>query len=675
MLNRCAPVTLLFCLALLGLAACTDTDQAPTQEATPQTLTLIARPDPSTMDDTVAKLVTEAWEELNATLGRASATAEETANAYARYGLTAFGNGLSLPAEMAFENASALMPKDVRWIYFLALVSEYQGNLEQAEQRFNQVLSFRPSDPPTMLRLAKVYFEQGRMEEATALYEKILQADSGSASAHYGMGRVASAQSNYREAVEHFERALALQPSADRIHYFLGQAWRSLNDLSKAKFHLQKRGTSEPHFVDPLFDQISGGESRIEGLWTHMNAGSQAFVDGDYTVAAEQFRLATENLPDDSRSWQSLGMALNKTGDSQGATAAYEKALELAGDDAVIRHELAKLLYSSGAHQAAQEHLTRALEKDPKMLAALKTQAQMQRATNRADAALNTYDKALALDPQSSDLIIAKAEVLLDMNQAETAVDLLLAANQINPQDPDLLMTLGLIMADIERPADAVAHLKQALLNAQDDDTRSRAHYALGFAQQRGGTTDAALASYAKAIELNPRHQAAHLSLARTHFQMRQLDDAMAAYQGYLSRWPDHDSVVVEAAQLSLMLGNGRQALQLLEARASSQSASPRLLGSLARLLVLSGDSSIADPQRALLLAEQALIKNGAPAHAETLALSQAANGQFDEAVKLQQHILKVAADEMPPTVLQRVQANLQRYQSGSLGNLPFDAR
>lgn len=647
----------------------------PAQSQDPRIALLeIPAPNADAMDSDVAAVVQTSWEKLNSIIVQDGLTPEARAQAYATYGLSAFGNGLALPAGAAFENARILAPGDERWIYFLALMHQYNGKLEKAVTSFEQVLDLMPEDLPTLLRIGKVCFEQAKMQDSEAFYRRVLNVDPQSAAAYYGLGRVSSANGEYLRAVSYFEKAITLQPRADRINYFLGMAWRNLGESEKAKAYLLKHGSNEPNFEDPLFDEISGGESRIGGVWVHMNAGSQAFVEGSYTSAVEQFYLATEDLPDDPRSWQSLGMALNKMSDGEGAIKAYQKALSLSQNNAVINHEIAKLMMADGDSQKAEMHLKQAITIDPRMLDAHTTFAGLLSSTGRQKEALVEYEKALVLDPLSGEIAIALAEILVALDLTDDAVATLAETISINPRDSNVRMAYGLVLADAGQLDMAMTEVRQALNDAEDDDTRGRAHFAIGQVNLRQGGEGEAITSFGSALRLNPRHRAAALELARTFIRVRDYQQALGTYDVFLQNWPDNDGARVEAARVAVMLGNGSKAKSILEVGAKEKSASARLLGTLARLLMLSTESDVKNPEQALKHAQRALAKNQSFQHQETLALCHASAGRFKQAVELQKHLIKEAGSSVTARTRARMGKNLERYRAESLGRLPFDA-
>ncbi|MBT8114774.1 MAG: tetratricopeptide repeat protein [Arenicella sp.] len=674
-------VALLISATAIFLSACSqdDADQLNTESAvaplsSSATLREIPHPNPATMEADVAALLEASWSELNSKLADADSTPASKAEAYANYGLTAYGNGVVIPAEAAIENAKRLAPNDVRWIYFLALMHQAAGNLDQAATGFERVLELRNDDLPALIRLGNVRFEQAHMDKARELYRQVLVVDAQSAAALFGLGRVASATGNYKEAVSLLEKVLELQPSADRSNYLLGLAWRNLGDRDKAAAYLARRGTGEPGFADPLFDQISGGAARIGGLWANMNAGSQALVDGNYALAVEEFRRATQNHPDDPRSWQSLGMGLAKTGDTEGAENAYLRALELADDNAVVHHKLAALLIETARYADAEKHLMQAIEIDERMLEAHAALASLLTRIGRTEEALKRFDTALSLDPQSGELAISRAETLIALGRSDDAVTALAAAARINPLDASVGLAYGVVLAEVGQLDKATKQIRRVLDATKDDNTRGRAHYALGHVHLQRGNGNEAIASFGNALKLDPRNRAAGLELARTFVRVRDLEQALATYDVHIGLWQDDDVTRLEAARVALMLGNGSKALSLLQDRAEQATASARLIGSLARLLVLAGDANIRNPKLALQLAQRAVQKSKALQHRETLALCRAALGQFNEAVQLQERLLQEAPADIAPANRSRLQENLDRYRTQSQGRLPFDA-
>ncbi len=635
----------------------------------------LSKPDSASMEQQVAQIMDSAWTQLQEDLTQAANEPIQQAEAYAQYGLAAFGNGLAIPAKRAFELATQAAPSDVRWIYYLALIHEYLGELDFAVARLDKVLAFRKDDKPTLIRLGGVYFEQSEFEKSMQSYQRVVDQEPTNAAALAGLARIAATENNHQLAVDLFQKALEQQPNADQLYYALGLSLRALGKKDEAKAALAKRGSNEPSFNDPLFDEITGGQEQADGLWTHMTAGSQALVEGNYAKAAEEFELATVDLPEDPRSWQSLGLARARLNDLKGATQAYLKAETLSPENAEIHLELGKLYRASSEHIKAEQHLLRAIEIDPGKLESHKALAEHYQSSQQANKAIRYIESALALDPQSSDLVLSKAEALVVLGRSDEALKALSDAVNVNPKDAQVRLAYGLMLSENSKPQDGLVQVDLGLKNSETPSQQSRAHYAAGTIKTKMSNTQGALESFSEALKLDSNNHAAALELARTFLRLRDLNKAIGTYEVLIKNQPTNDSARIEAAQASLMLGDGEKAKAILQEGANNPRATPRLLGSYARLLILSTQASVKDPQSALKYAEKALNLQTNASNLETLALSHAVLGNIEEAISLQRTLLDQYAAGTDQRTSTRIQRNLARYQQGNMGRLPLDAK
>lgn len=106
-------------------------------------------------------------------------------------------------------------------------------------------------------------------------------------------------------------------------------------------------------------------------------AGNQAFEDGLYDRAAEQYREALQENPDHIHALRGLARSLHLAGRHEEALALYDEAIARTAappNDAEERAELAAnyanrgiLLDTMGRHEEALADYTQALELDPEM--------------------------------------------------------------------------------------------------------------------------------------------------------------------------------------------------------------------------------------------------------------------------------------------------------------------
>jgi tetratricopeptide (TPR) repeat protein len=158
----------------------------------------------------------------------------------------------------------------------------------------------------------------------------------------------------------------------------------------------------------------------------------------------------------------------------------------------------------------------------------------------------------------------------------------------------------------------------------------------LGALFEERGDLAQALERYQEGLRLDPQHSAGHASRGRVLLQLGRLADARAAFERAKTLGADSaalDALLGTSAQLL-----GRDAEAILEFR-SALARDPELISAannLAWLLATSRDPSLRDPREAVRLAELAVEKQTEPnaGFLDTLAVSYAADGRFDDAVR-----------------------------------------
>ncbi len=111
--------------------------------------------------------------------------------------------------------------------------------------------------------------------------------------------------------------------------------------------------------------------------------------------------------------------------------------------------------------------------------------------------------------------------------------------------------------------------------------------------------------------------------------------------------------------------GRSLEARRRLEEGWQAIPESVELLHALARMLASADDPDTRDGERALELARLTLRAGPSPDRLETLAMALAEAGVFEEAVRLQQDLIRDLSWEGRLDELPRLEANLARYRAG----------
>ncbi len=209
-----------------------------------------------------------------------------------------------------------------------------------------------------------------------------------------------------------------------------------------------------------------------------------------YQIAREGQALSREDLSN-----RALGLARGNL--REPAIESYKELLASKPDDAGMLQRLATLYYSQKRLKLAME-TAEALAKVPD--GAVPGNALIgiiHHDEHRTEAAVAANEKVLELDPELRTLALPSSLFYADFAQ-------------------DLI--------DLDRPADASRHLRRALKHGEDPTLLNL----LGVAFEREGKSDQAVASWKRAIELDPNASRPWLNLGLRALEAGRIDEAIA---------------------------------------------------------------------------------------------------------------------------------------------------
>lgn len=261
----------------------------------------------------------------------------------------------------------------------------------------------------------------------------------------------------------------------------------------------RKTGTPDWEKLTGKFSQAVDADSDLAEA--HFNLGVLAEKRGKVDEAVSHYKRAISAKPSLTAAYENLAVMMENAGRGDEAAEQYKKILERYPDDAGARARLASLVRESGDAERALELAREALLRDPKNLTAMKVQLR----------------------------------VYLDKGDLQLARLVALRASALDANDPELSFALGQILEKEGEPLAAQAQYKRTL-TLRDDygpargklvemavgsrnwpiaerelrkllESRPRdadLHYSLGVVVRAQGKLDEALASYEKALALDP---------------------------------------------------------------------------------------------------------------------------------------------------------------------------
>jgi tetratricopeptide (TPR) repeat protein len=566
-------------------------------------LASVPRPDLAALAEESREQLLEARARLDEALA-VPARAGEVGTLFGRMGELYYLYELLVPSAVCFENAHRLLPDDYRWPYFLGAIASARGEVDEAIAFFSQAAALAPEDAAVHIRLGRLYLDRDELAAAAEHLEKALALDAESAAAHEGLGRVARAQGDYPVALDHFNEALRLQPTASSLHYHLGMIYRDLGDREQARAQLLLNHHHPVVLRDPL---VNGLAREGRGPRRYLEAGQKALELGNFETAASAFRQVVARSPEDPRARYNLALALAGLGRLDESIEELHRALELDPEYGDALFNLGSSLAQAGRFEEAAEAFGRLARLDPSDAAAQVQQANALREGGRPDEALRVIGDLLTRLPDHAHALLLSAALLSDRGET----------------------------------AEAERRLERVLRLATGDEDLAEAHMALGDLAHGAGRLAEALDHFERARSLLPRSPRALGGAAFLLGAMGRYAEAAEIFSTLVDLTPGDPNAHFSRAMAFLLGGDCAGAVTALEQGIARLPRALGLVHLLARILATCPDTADRDGSRAVELARA--VERQAPSveHAQTLAMAFAETGAWDQAIELQEQVVR----------------------------------
>ena len=302
-------------LVAFGAGACSKTDQPSRTKTAPNAVQAKLSPDTgepgrTTSDDGEGGPVTVVQ---NAT--------GSFADGEAAYRAKKYGEAVAI-----FADYTERRPRNAWGHYMLALSAWKNGDTKSAELAFEKALSIDPRHLKSLVNLGRVFIEQKRYDEAIERLARAGEIDSESAEVQRLLGRVYHAQRRTDDAVQAYRRAIELNE---------GDAW-SMNNLGLVL--LDAKRASE---ALPLLEKAVELRKNVPEF--HNNLGMALEHTGRFKAAAGAYSGALGADPGYAKAKQNLARVEAVKGGPEESPAGVQQADtvgtngEIAGDDKTAR--------------------------------------------------------------------------------------------------------------------------------------------------------------------------------------------------------------------------------------------------------------------------------------------------------------------------------------------------
>jgi protein O-GlcNAc transferase len=299
------------------------------------------------------------------------------------------------------------------------------------------------------------HLKAGRYIDAERCYRQVTESDSQYPGAVVNLGFVLREQGRTNEARGVLERAVRIAADDADGHYLLGSILEATGPRDAGISHLQKAIDLRP----------------------------------DFEFARRQ-----------------LIIALLKSNRRTEATELCEESIAILPDSGELHFYRSHLYLQAGEKSLAIASCQRALALDPGSIAAQQSLSRLMLETEQFEQAEVSYRREIELTPEHFGPYHQLGVVLLRMSKHVEAIELFKRAISLNPNSAASYSSLGAAYTEFDDTSAEILALARAnferavALEPQNSDL----HYSLGRSYWRGAQIDRAVASFDRAIELNP---------------------------------------------------------------------------------------------------------------------------------------------------------------------------
>jgi len=512
-------------------------------------------------------------------------------------------------AAIEYRNALRADPENAHAIRQLGMAFYQTADFRQAFPFLRKAVENDPDDTELRLNLGRIYIIARAREEAktqaeavldmapTNLQAMVLLLDSATSS-----NELVAATERLKAGEEQFKHAAVYHSAIAKTHVLHGRLEDAETSYLKARE------------VDP-----ANAASHLALATFYLQTRRPDEAAACYQRAAE---LAPENAAIQAR-WATFRLERGQVAE---ARAIAEAALVKAPDDRLCMLAMAKIALKERKLDECDKYLAEVLAQTPSSVDALLVRAALAMARGKPADAVSQLEELCTRFPKTPSLRIKLASTRLRNRQVRRAVEDLQAAVAMAPkavQPRIMLAELQIRTGDAES---AIRHL-EGLIKTYPD--MAPAHTLLGTAHGTLKAHEKAIASFQRAVDIEPENPAPLYMLASALRSSGALDDAEKALQEVLRLRPGFTPALGQLVRIDVARKKPEAAIARLKAAAEAQPKSGAIRYMLGRLYAANRQQD-----KALEALQEALKLNpGLSGAYRTLASLYASTGKQQEAL------------------------------------------
>jgi tetratricopeptide (TPR) repeat protein len=437
-------------------------------------------------------------------------------------------------------------PLPVKWYAYLGDLYVRKGDRASAERVIGTRLQSK-MDAADLLSLAKFYLRVQDEARSVSYFTDALNKYPQNPEVLYTYGEYLFSQGDFHGAIAHYKKALAILPNQPLIEFNIGRALLAAGDIAALKGHIERLLAANSTSIFAL---------RLKAQY-HLRLGER-------TTAIDTLKTIVTIVPSAVGPQVVLGGLYAQEGKLSLAEAYAKKAL-LLGDSSISPHVLlADVYFRRGMYERAKAHLISLLAIQPAYLPGLLQLGNTYLNLGKFKLAEEQYAKAVAQYPSMQALKTKLIWLKAVEGDPELALSMAQRYWQEMPDDQNALAGYVNTLVVNRRLNEAMAVV---MLNTKQHPKDWRLHYLLGDLYLAKREQRLALASYQRAVTLNPDDPNLALNLSARYTDNHLEGEAEKILLAFRERRPENMLIVNQLAWLYIeTLNTPKKAKALIEA-------------------------------------------------------------------------------------------------------------
>jgi tetratricopeptide (TPR) repeat protein len=202
-----------------------------------------------------------------------------------------------------------------------------KGDFKSAEVAFEQAVTLHPRDARVLTALGQVQEQLGRLPESVETFRKVIELDPLSAEAHENLGIALGDQADLATALKESSIEIRLAPGSESAHFLRGRLLVDLGKHEEARDEFRKALEISPKYAEALYHLAT-----LEG------------DDGNTEMQGNLLRRYLRLRPDEAMAFDQLGHVLEEEHRESEAVVAWRRAIALNPDYSEAIYSLARAM-------------------------------------------------------------------------------------------------------------------------------------------------------------------------------------------------------------------------------------------------------------------------------------------------------------------------------------------